>query len=73
VQVSYRVGRIANTGDWTFGVTGRNLAMWTKNYRGFDPEVGVTGGQLNNAALNGVDRFGFPNLRTVTFNLATAF
>ncbi len=73
LQVNYRVGRIFNTGDWTFGITGRNLAMWTKGYRGFDPEVGVSGGQLNNAALNGVDRFGFPNLRTVTFNLATAF
>lgn len=73
VQLTYRVGRIANVGDWTFGVIGRNVFTWTKGYRGFDPEVGVAGGQLNNAALNGVDRFGFPNLRTVTLSVATAF
>jgi TonB-linked SusC/RagA family outer membrane protein len=75
LSLSYRVGRLPglNRGDWSFGVVGRNLAMWTKGYRGFDPEVGIPGGTLNNAALNGVDRYGFPNLRTLTFQVSSAF
>lgn len=73
LSLSYRVGRVLNTGDWTVGVVGRNLAMWTKDYRGFDPEVGLPGGPLNNAALNGVDRFTYPNQRQVTFSLSSAF
>ena len=38
-----------------------------------DPEVGVAGGTLNNAALNAVDRFSFPNLRQVTFSVSSSF
>jgi hypothetical protein len=73
LSLTYRLGRVLNAGDWTVGVVGRNLAMWTKNYRGFDPEVGLPGGPLNNAALNGVDRFTYPNQRQVTFSLSSAF
>ena len=43
------------------------------DYRGYDPEVGNGGGQLNSAALNGVDYFNFPNLRTFTLQLSTSF
>jgi hypothetical protein len=61
-------------------VVGRNLYTWTK-YRGYDPEVGRAGGnlptqtgsQFNNAALNGVDYFSFPNLRTFTLQVSTSF
>ena len=75
VSVNYRIGRLPglNRGDWSVGAVGRNLAMWTKGYRGFDPEVGIPGGTLNNAALNGVDRYGFPNLRTVTLSISSSF
>ena len=73
LSLSYRVGRVLKAGDWTVGLVGRNLAMWTKDYRGFDPEVGLPGGPLNNAALNGVDRFTYPNQRQVTFSLSSAF
>ena len=72
--VSYHIGPIARTGDWEVAVVGRNL--WTiTGYRGFDPEVGLSGGQaLNNsgsAAINAVDAFTFPNLRTFTFGLSS--
>jgi len=76
VLVSYHVGPIARTGDWQISVVGRNL--WTiTGYRGFDPEVGLSGGtQLNgagSAAINAVDAFTFPNLRTVTVGLSSSF
>jgi TonB-linked SusC/RagA family outer membrane protein len=75
LAVSYRLGRLPglNRGDWTFGIIGRNLLILTNGYRGFDPEVGVGGGTLNNAALNAVDRFSFPNLRQVTFSVSSSF
>ncbi len=73
MSASYRLGRLLNAGDWTIGVVGRNLVTWTKGYRGFDPEVGLPGGPLNNAALNGIDRFTYPNLRTYTLTLSSAF
>jgi TonB-linked SusC/RagA family outer membrane protein len=74
--VSYHVGPIARTGDWEIAVVGRNL--WTiTGYRGFDPEVGLSGGQQLNgagsAAINAVDQFTFPNLRTFTVGLSSTF
>jgi hypothetical protein len=77
-SLTYNVGPVGGQGNWTVGVVGRNLHTWTK-YRGYDPEVGragggvTTGSQLNNAALNGVDYFSFPNLRTFTLQVSTAF
>ncbi len=47
-------------------VIGRNLLTIT-DYRGYDPEVGFTGGTFSNAVLNRVDSFGYPNFRTFTF------
>ncbi len=72
VSVSYNVGAIAGSGNWTLGLVGRNLLTSTK-YRGYDPEVGRGGGQLSSAALNGIDYFTFPNLRTVTVQFSTSF
>ncbi len=72
VSVSYRVGKLGGVGNWTVGLVGRNLLTVTR-YRGFDPETGLTGGQLGSAVLNGVDRYGFPNLRTFTFSLGSSF
>ena len=77
-SLTYNVGPVGGQGNWTVGVVGRNLHTWTK-YRGYDPEVGrsgggvTTGSQLNNAALNGVDFFSFPNLRTFTLQVSAAF
>jgi TonB-linked SusC/RagA family outer membrane protein len=74
--ISYHLGPIGRTGDWEISIVGRNL--WTiTGYRGFDPEVGLSGGtQLNgagSAAINAVDAFTFPNLRTLTIGLSSTF
>src|SRR6267142_2225050 len=74
VLVSYHIGPIARTGDWDISLVGRNLFTIT-GYRGFDPEVGLSGGtQLNgsgSAAINAVDAFTFPNLLTFTIGLSS--
>jgi hypothetical protein len=71
--VSYRVGKLSGVGgDWNVGVVGRNLFTFT-NYRGFDPEVGVSGGNAGSGVLNAFDNFTFPNIRTVTFTIGTTF
>jgi TonB-linked SusC/RagA family outer membrane protein len=73
VSVSYNVGPVGGQGNWTVGLVGRNLKTWTK-YRGYDPEVGRSADtQLGNSALVGIDYFTFPNLRTFTVQLSTAF
>lgn len=72
MAVSYNIGPLMGSGNWTVGVVGRNLYTFT-DYRGYDPEVGRGGGQLGSAALNGIDYFTFPNLRTFTFQLSTSF
>jgi TonB-linked SusC/RagA family outer membrane protein len=72
ISMNYRIGRVAGVGNWTLGVVGRNLYTFT-NFRGWDPETGTPGGQLNNAALNGAAAYRFPNLRTFTVRVATSF
>jgi hypothetical protein len=73
MSVTYNVGSVGGQGNWTLGLVGRNLYTWTK-YRGYDPEVGRSGGtQLGNSALVGLDYFSFPNLRTFTLQVSTAF
>lgn len=74
LSATYRFGRLPTVGgNWSLGLVGRNLLTFTRNYRGFDPEVGLSGGAFNNPALNGIDRFTYPNLRTATVQLSTAF
>ena len=72
LSVSYHLGRIGGSGDWDMSVSGRNLFTIT-GYRGFDPEVGIAGGDGASRALNAVDAFVFPNLRTFTVRLSTSF
>jgi len=80
LAVSYDIGRIAGSGNWSVTLVGRNLFTIT-GYRGFDPEVGIAtnpGGNPNtniagSRAINAVDAFVFPNLRTFTVRLATTF
>jgi TonB-linked SusC/RagA family outer membrane protein len=72
VSLGYRIGKIAGQGDWTVSIIGRNLYTWTP-YSGYDPEVGITGGQTGSAALASDDEYGFPNLRTVTLQLSSSF
>lgn len=72
VSLTYRVGRILGAGNWTVGLVGRNLLTFT-DYKGFDPETGLSGGQLGSPVLNGIDRYAFPNLRTFTFSVGSTF
>jgi hypothetical protein len=72
VSVGYRFGKIAGRGDWTLSLVGRNLKTWT-NYNGFDPEVGLSGDTNGSGALNAIDAYTFPNLRTFTLTLTTSF
>ena len=79
-SVEYRIGPIRGVGNWAVSLVGRNLFTIT-DYKGFDPEVGIgpqtrtsnVGGQSNSAAINAVDAFSFPNLRSFTFGLSTSF
>lgn len=72
LSVAYRIGRLAGVGDWSLSVIGRNLLTFT-DYRGFDPEVGLGGGNLGSGVLNAIDAFTFPNLRTFSFQIGTSF
>jgi TonB-linked SusC/RagA family outer membrane protein len=81
MSIGFRVGRLGSMGgDWNVNLIGRNLHTWTK-YHGFDPEVGFgavsgagsTANGSGSAAINAIDAFTFPNLRTFTFSLQTSF
>jgi TonB-linked SusC/RagA family outer membrane protein len=76
LALSYHLGRVGGSGDWSVTVVGRNLLTLT-GYRGFDPEVGIAGNTNNDVAgsraLNAVDAFVFPNLRTFTVRVSTSF
>ena len=72
LSLGYRIGRIYGVGDWNVSLVGRNLITFS-DYNGFDPEVGVGGGTLGSGVLNAIDAFGFPNLRTFSFQISTSF
>jgi hypothetical protein len=42
-------------------------------YSGYDPEVGVDGGNAGSGLINQVDAFNYPTLRTYTVSLSTRF
>jgi TonB-linked SusC/RagA family outer membrane protein len=73
VALSYRLSqdltrRIPGLSQFSsvgISVTGRNLFTWT-NYRGYDPEVGKTGGDTGSSAIARVDGYTYPNFRTYT-------
>ncbi len=74
-SLSYDIGRlpgIAAAGTWSITVTGRNLYTWTK-FKGWDPEVGDSGGNLNSSALNAVAGFQYPPRRTFSFTVNSRF
>ncbi|MGH7679956.1 MAG: SusC/RagA family TonB-linked outer membrane protein [Gemmatimonadaceae bacterium] len=71
MTVSYHIGRLGS-GDWTASLIGRNLKTFT-DYTGFDPEVGVNGGDSGSGVVNAFDAFRFPNLRTFTLGLSASF
>ena len=56
------------------GVTvgAQNLYTWT-NYRGFDPEIGLGGGNTGSAALARVEGYQYPLFRTLTATIELIF
>ncbi|HET7275828.1 MAG TPA: SusC/RagA family TonB-linked outer membrane protein [Longimicrobiaceae bacterium] len=56
----------------TVSLIGRNLKTWT-DYRGYDPEVGSSGGGVGSAAIARVDGYGYPNFRTYTVGVELNF
>ncbi|MFQ5823242.1 MAG: SusC/RagA family TonB-linked outer membrane protein [bacterium] len=63
-QLSGIFGGILN--KLTIGVVGRNLFTFTGYHQGYDPEVGITGGDGGSAVLSRVDAFRYPNFRSFT-------
>jgi hypothetical protein len=80
VSLSYRVSQdqlssipgLSRFSGMDLSVTGRNLFTWT-NYRGYDPEVGSTGGDTGSAVIARVDGYQYPNFRTFTAALGLIF
>ncbi|UCC73551.1 MAG: SusC/RagA family TonB-linked outer membrane protein [Gemmatimonadota bacterium] len=56
----------------TFSVIGRNLITWT-DYRGYDPEVGMSHGDTGSSAIARVEGFQYPNFRTWTVGIELNF
>lgn len=74
LSLSYEIGAIpvVGFGDWSLTVTGRNLYTWT-DFKGWDPEVGDGGGNLNSSAIGAVAAYQYPPRRTFTFTVNTRF
>ncbi|PYO43419.1 MAG: hypothetical protein DMD29_02275 [Gemmatimonadetes bacterium] len=80
VSVSYRFGRdqLARAGFLrsfdaiTLTLIGRNLFTFS-GYKGYDPEVGSTGGETGSAALARVDGYQYPNFRSFTAAVSVTY
>lgn len=60
--------RVTHLSNVDFGLTGRNLVLWTK-YTGTDPEVNITGAGLS----RGQDWFTNPNTKSVLFSVRITY
>ena len=80
VSLSYRVspaqlGNLPGLNAFSsigLNLTGRNLITWT-DYRGYDPEIGQTGGDTGSAAIARVDGYQYPNFRTYSASIEFIF
>jgi hypothetical protein len=74
LSVSYAIGQIPymDLGDWSVTLTGKNLYTFTK-FKGWDPEVGDTGGPIGSAAVSAVAAQQYPPRRTFSFTLNSRF
>ncbi|HEX6940029.1 MAG TPA: SusC/RagA family TonB-linked outer membrane protein [Longimicrobiales bacterium] len=80
VSIAYRFSREQLAGlPWlgglqglTLNLSGRNLATWT-DYRGFDPEVGESGGDTGSSGIARVEGYQYPNFRTITASVEINF
>jgi len=73
LAATYSLGPVRGIGDWTLGLSGRNLFVITDFY-GWDPEAGGGGGTLNTSAIGGDQGTGtYPMMRTFTLTVGTRF
>jgi hypothetical protein len=74
LSFSYNFGKlpVLSGGDWSLTLTGRNLHTFTK-FKGWDPEVGTTGGDLNSSAIGAVASYQYPPRRTFSFTIQSRF
>jgi hypothetical protein len=80
VSLSYRfnadqlsgIAGLNRIGGLGLSLTGRNLLTFT-DYRGFDPEVGKSGGNTGSSAVARVEGYQYPNFRTWTAALELIF
>ena len=57
-----------------FYLSGNNLFyLWSKDYKGINPESRMTGGQYSSPMISGYQRGGFPLTSTVTFGVEIKF
>ncbi|WP_420462358.1 SusC/RagA family TonB-linked outer membrane protein [Candidatus Palauibacter sp.] len=56
----------------TLTAAGSNLFTFT-GYRGYDPEVGISGGVHGSPQVNAVDSYAYPNFRTFTYSAEIVF
>ncbi len=66
------LGLISRLEGIDINLSGRNLFTWT-DYRGYDPEVGSTGGDTGSAVIARVDGYQYPNFRTFTAAISLIF
>ena len=76
VSVSYEYrptgGLLGGFDALNLSMSGRNLFTWT-GYRGYDPDVGIEGGETGSAILGRSDLDGYPSFRTWTFAAELVF
>ena len=53
-------------------VDAQNLYTWT-NYRGFDPQIGLSGGDTGSAVIARVEGYQYPLFRTVSATVSLIF
>jgi TonB-linked SusC/RagA family outer membrane protein len=72
LSVGYQFGRLLGLNDVTVTAIGRNLLTLT-DFSGWDPEVGVSGTNLNSSAITAVAAYQYPQMRTFTFTVGVRF
>lgn len=72
VTLGYQLGRLWGLPETSLSVIGRNLLTIT-DFTGWDPEVGVSGTNLNSSAITAVAAYQYPQMRTFTFSVGIRF
>jgi hypothetical protein len=72
LSIGYQLGRKFGLPDLNLSLIGRNLVTIT-DFTGWDPEVGVSGTNLNSSALTAVAAYQYPQMRTFTFTVGARF